>query len=108
MNVQVSLAAAMLLVAALVGLGWLARKVTEPPCRQCPVPLLPPRATMSGDPLNCIRVTADALALRRKGAQIPELAVLDGFTDEQLVKFLILDAARLLDQMTSDGGADDG
>lgn len=60
---------------------------------------------MSGDPLNRIRVTADALALRRKGAQIPELAVLDGFTDEQLVKFLILDAARLL-QMTSDGGAD--
>ena len=59
---------------------------------------------MSGDPLNRIRVTADALALRRKGAQIPELAVLDGFTDEQLVKFLILDAARLLDQMTSDGG----
>lgn len=45
---------------------------------------------MSGDPLNRIRVTADALALRRKGAQIPELAVLDGFTDEQLVKFLIL------------------
>jgi len=63
---------------------------------------------MSGDPLNRIRVTADALALRRKAAQIPELAVLDGFTDEQLVKFLILDAARLLDQMTSDGGADDG
>ena len=59
---------------------------------------------MSGDPLNRIRVTADALALRRKGAQIPELAVLDGFTDEQLVKFLILDAGRLLDQMTSDGG----
>lgn len=25
-------------------------------------------------------------------------AVLDGFTDEQLVKFLILDAARLLDR----------
>lgn len=41
---------------------------------------------MSDDPLNRIRVTADALALRRKGAQIPELAVLDGFTDEQLVK----------------------
>ena len=59
---------------------------------------------MSGDPLNRIRVTAAALALRRTRAQIPELAVLDGFTDEQLVKFLILDAARLLDQMTSDGG----
>ena len=65
---------------------------------------------MSGDPLNRIRVTADALALalRRKGAQLDELGVFDGFTDEQLVKFLILDAARLLDQMTSDGGADDG
>lgn len=33
---------------------------------------------MSGDPLNRIRVTADALALRRKGAQIPELAVRGG------------------------------
>lgn len=59
---------------------------------------------MSDDPLHRIRTTVDVLDLRRKGAQLPELAVLDGFTDEQLVKFLILDAARLLDQMTSDGG----
>ena len=59
---------------------------------------------MSGDPLNRIRGTAAILALRRKGAQMDELGVFDGFTDEQLVKFLILDAARLLDQMTSDGG----
>ena len=63
---------------------------------------------MSDAPLHRIRTTVDALALRRKGAQIPELAVFDGFTDEQLVKFLILDAARLLDQMTSDGGCEDG
>jgi len=62
---------------------------------------------MSGDPLNRIRGTAAALALRRKGAQIPELAVLDGFTDEQLVKFLILDAVRLLDQMTGDAEVGD-
>ena len=62
---------------------------------------------MSGDPLNRIRTTVDVLDLRRKGAQLDELGVFDGFTDEQLVKFLILDAARLLDQMTSDGGADE-
>ena len=52
MNVQVSLAAAMLLVAALVGLGWLARKVTEPPCRQCQVPLLQPRGATGPRPLD--------------------------------------------------------
>jgi len=59
---------------------------------------------MSDDPLHRIRATVDVLDLRRWGAQLDEFAVFDGFTDEQLVKFLILDAARLLDQMTSDGG----
>jgi hypothetical protein len=63
---------------------------------------------MSDDPLHRIRATVAILDLRRWGAQLDELGVFDGFTDEQLVKFLILDAARLLDQMTSDGGADDG
>ena len=55
---------------------------------------------MSDDPLHRIRTTVDVLDLRRKGAQLDELRVVDGFTDEQLVKFLILDAARLLDQMS--------
>lgn len=59
---------------------------------------------MTDDPLHRIRATVAILDLRRWGAQLDEFAVFDGFTDEQLVKFLILDAARLLDQMTSDGG----
>ena len=62
---------------------------------------------MSDDPLHRIRATVAILDLRRWGAQLDEFAVFDGFTDEQLVKFLILDAIRLLDQMTGDAEVGD-
>ena len=61
---------------------------------------------MTDDPLHRIRATVDALDLRRKGADLGVLTVFDGFTDEQLIKCLILDAARLLDQMTGDAEPD--
>lgn len=58
---------------------------------------------MTDDPLHRIRTTVDILDLRRRpGLTVSEVAVFDGFTDEQLVKCLILDAAKLLDQVTAE------